>query len=151
MSILQDYLVSSKEIVLSVSAYLYQKVIFSLPLGSISMFLLGQDGDKILYTLTFLVVFDFFTGIGAAYKVGEPIESRKCFKSALKLVLYLLLVAAGGMVDGVVPGTYLVAQNTVLAFLAITEFISILENTGRMGYAVPQKLLNRLVEFREAK
>ena len=39
----------------------------------------------------------------------------------------------------------------MVAFVGITEFISILENIGRLGYQTPKKLLNQLKEYRDNK
>jgi phage-related holin len=42
-------------------------------------------------------------------------------------------------------------QSVMVGFIGVTEFISILENMGRMGYQTPKKLLNQLKDFQSQK
>ena len=104
--------------------------------------------------LTVLITFDLISGIFAAKKSGELIESRKVLKSAIKLAVYGILVSASHLTDVVVsiPETWTFSMNIegiMIAFLAATELISIIENFGKAGFAVPKKLLNRLQEYTE--
>jgi len=92
-----------------------------------------------------LIMIDFITGIVAAYQTGAKIESHTALRSAIKTVIYFMLISAGFIAEKAVPLSVL--DDTVIAFLAATELISVLENAGKMGYAVPKKLLNILKEF----
>lgn len=106
-------------------------------------FLFGPDNAQLILGIVVLVTIDLITGLLAAKMGTEPITSRKAFKSAFKMAAYGLLVAASHVTEQIVPAqTYI--DDAVIAFLAITELISILENTGRMGFAIPKKLLNQL-------
>lgn len=110
--------------------------------------LFGLDNPLILRALLILVVFDFITGIASAYIAGESIRSKVAVRSALKLAVYGLLVSAGHLTEQVTPiATFI--EESVTTFLALTELISIIENAGKMGFAVPKKLLNQLHKFRE--
>ena len=108
----------------------------------------GFDSSKIITALIFLVVFDFITGICSAKISGEPIKSKSVVRSAYKLAVYGLLVSAGHLTEQITPfSTYI--EEAVTTFLALTELISIIENIGKMGFAVPRKLLNQLHRLRE--
>lgn len=101
-------------------------------------------------SIVVLVIFDSITGMAAAFKTGEPIESRKALRTVIKLVVYSIFISAAYL-----TGTNLVAfpmlEQIVMGFIALTELISIMENIGKMGYAIPQKLLNQLESLRDEK
>lgn len=99
--------------------------------------------------LSILVSFDFLTGIAAAYKTGEVIQSRKCFRTAIKYTIYMMLVSAGHLMETVIP--LLPGQSAIVAILVITEMISILENAAKIGYSIPHKLLNKLKDMRDGE
>lgn len=131
---------------LSIKQYVSAKIALSV-LVTIYSFFFGIELAALMLALTALIAFDILTAIVAAYSTQEPIESRKVFKSALKFGIYLVLVSSAHLTDMAVFGM-LPLEEGMIAFLAATELISILENAGKMGYATPKKLLNRLQEFR---
>jgi len=115
---------------------------------SVFVFSFGINHVVIMKALIFLIIIDFVTGMWSARMTGEHITSRRAVRSAYKLVMYGLLVAGAHLTEVIVPGTtYL--EDIVTSFLAVTELISILENAGRMGYAIPKKLLKKLQDFRD--
>jgi len=125
--------------------YFNTKIITSL-LSPLGVFLFGVDHVVIMKALVAVVIIDFITGLMSA----KTITSKEAVRSAYKLAMYGLLVAAGHLTEVIVPGTtYL--EEIVTSFLAVTELISILENIGKMGYAIPNKLLKRLQEFRDSQ
>ena len=97
-----------------------------------------------------LIIIDFVTAVFAVKKTGQEISSAKIFRTPLKILIYFMLVSAAHLMETVSPILGFLDE-TMLGFLALTELISILENTGKMGYAVPQKLLNKLHELRDDK
>lgn len=98
-----------------------------------------------------LIIVDFITGVAGAKKSGEEIKSAKISRTVVKILTYFLFIAAAHYVELAVPVGTSFLDETVLAFLAVTELISVFENIGRMGYAVPKKLLNKLEKFRDAE
>lgn len=104
---------------------------------------------KALGAVLLLVIFDFITGIAAAKISGEEIKSAKVLRSAVKTFVYLLLISGSHMFE-IATQYILFADDMVLAFLAVTELISLIENAGKMGFAVPNKLLNKLKEYRDS-
>lgn len=118
-------------------------------IGVISIdFLIGRENHTSMTMLIVLIAFDMVTAIIAEYKCGRPIESRKALKTATKIVVYGLMVSAAHLTEQIVPGTTFI-DSAVISFLAVTELISILENAGKSGYAIPKKLLNRLDDLRD--
>lgn len=122
------------------------KFIGSFFVGSFG-FLFGADMNSVLGALITLVTLDFITGLVCAYKQGEQIKSRVALRSAVKLGVYGILVSSAHLTEQAVPGTTFMGQG-MIAFLAVTEMISIVENAGKMGFAIPKKLLNQLIELR---
>lgn len=113
-------------------------------------FFFGLGTEKLMLGLVTLIVMDFVTGVIAAKKLGHPIQSRNAVKSAYKIAVYGLLVSAGHITEVIVPLTTYI-EEVVMTFLALTELISIVENVGRMGFAIPQRLLNQLYKWREGE
>ena len=113
-------------------------------------FILGdfQKGAHIAVLL--LIVADFITGVAAAKMSGDEIKSAKIVRSAVKALIYFIMIAGAHLVEVAAPFVAF-TDETVLAFLACTELISIIENSGKMGFAVPKKLLNKLQDLRDSK
>lgn len=104
----------------------------------------------LMLALTALITFDLITGVLAARKAGEAIESRKIIKTAFKLGIYGLLVSSTHLTELAVgfPPEWLGLEQAMIGFLAATELVSIIENAGKMGYAVPKKILNQIHKYR---
>jgi toxin secretion/phage lysis holin len=103
-----------------------------------------------LFALLFLTIFDFLTGFIGAKMSGVEITSSKVFRTSIKILLYFMMVSAGHII-GTIIGFDFKLDDILLVFLAVTEFISILENIGKMGFSVPQNLLNKLKDLKESK
>jgi len=88
-------------------------------------------------------------GVSAAYEEGQAITSRKFSRLVQKAIVYLMAISAGYFAD-ITIGWHVV-QATMVAFIGVTEFISVLENMGRLGYQTPKKLLNQLKDFQSKK
>lgn len=115
---------------------------------TIMAYLVGANHFEMLYALIVLVVIDFVTGVAASRYMGHTISSKTSFRSASKFVVYMLFVAAAHLAENIIPGeTYF--EVVVASFLALTEFISIIENIGNMDFAIPKKLLTKLHEYRD--
>lgn len=119
------------------------KVIVSL-LIAISTFFFGHLYNEALQAVVMLMVLDTILGVAAAKVSGEVISSKRFARSIVKGIIYLTSISAGFMADQTIPFAFI--QSTMIGFVGVTEFISILENIGRMGYKTPKKLLNRLEE-----
>jgi toxin secretion/phage lysis holin len=97
-----------------------------------------------LIAIVVLIIFDFLTAIAATKINGHQIQSAKVFRSAVKTCVYFLLISAGHLAETTTNHVLPIIDETVMGFLGLTELISIMENVGLMGFAVPLKLLNQL-------
>ena len=113
------------------------------------LFLIGPLYHDAIIAVIMLMVIDTILGIAAVVYEGKPITSRRFSRVLHKGTVYLMSISAGHFVDLTMPVP--IAQSTMIGFIAVTEFISILENMGRMGYHTPKKLLNQLKDFQSAK
>jgi phage-related holin len=107
-------------------------------------FLFNINSWEFLASVLILICFDFISAIAVAKATGELIESRKCVRSAFKMIIYGIIISSAHLVDKClgISTWSLSAEYISLGFLASTEFISILENFGKAGYSTPKKLLN---------
>lgn len=132
-----------------------QKVIaklFELPLikGGASFvltfaaFMVGNIYNAEIIAVAMLMVIDAVTGVGATLIEKKAVTSRRFAHSVVKALVYFLAISAGKFLDTSVPGD--LVQYSTIGFVAVTEFISILENIGRMGFRTPQIVLNSLKE-----
>ena len=117
---------------------------------SLFVFAFGLNNVVVIQGLLFLILIDSITGVYAAWTTKEVITSRKMLRSAFKVVVYGILLASSHVVEVVLPGTLFI-EEIVSSFLALTEFISIIENAGKMGYGIPKQLLKKLQKLRDSK
>lgn len=99
-----------------------------------------------LLALFILILADFCFGITASRKEGHPVRSSKVRRTAIKMTVYFAIIAMTRITENAIP-LLTFMDETLVGFLAATELLSILENVGRMGYAVPQKLAKVLGDY----
>lgn len=105
--------------------------------------------EKAMIAVMVLIIMDFITGLIAAKRGGDEIKSSKIFRTVIKTLIYFILISAAHLCELAAPLTRSFLDEMVIAFLALTEMVSLLENVGKMGFAVPKKLLNKLREYRD--
>ena len=113
------------------------------------VFLFGDFHTEAITAVLMLMIFDPILGVMATYAEGQAITSRKFSRVVQKGLVYFMSISAGYFADLTIGWT--VIQTTMIAFIGVTEFISILENMGRLGYQTPKKLLNQLEDFKSQK
>ena len=118
-------------------------------LGGFSGWVLGGF-DGFLYALVALVAVDYLTGLLAA-GVERKLSSSVGFKGIAKKVVIFCLVAVGHIIDTYVMRNGSVLRTAVIFFYLSNEGISILENAGRIGLPVPERLKNVLEQLKEEK
>lgn len=132
---------------------MFQKVfskLIELPLikGGVSFlltfgaFMVGNVYNAEILAVVMLMVIDTVTGVSATLVEGKPVSSRRFAHSVVKAVIYFLAISAGKFLDTSVPGEFV--QYSTIGFVASTEFISILENIGRMGFKTPKTIVKNL-------
>lgn len=144
---IKEILIPIKEILTGIFHSFWVKLIPSFLIPA-SAFLFGSEHFLTIQALLALIVIDFITGLASAKISGEEIKSKKMVKSAFKTGIYGLLISSSHLTEKIAPGTTYMVE-TMATFLALTELISILENAGKMGFAIPQKWLNQLHKWRD--
>lgn len=114
---------------------------------SVLFFFFGNLYTEALIAITMLMVLDAVLGVWASKHEGAAITSQRFADSVKKGIVYFMAISAGYFVDLTVPLD--LVQATMVGFVGVTEFISVLENVGRMGYQTPKKLLNQLRDFQK--
>ena len=112
--------------------------------GFLGWFLGGADG--FLYTLIVFVALDYITGVMCAI-VEKKLSSEVGFKGICRKVLIFLLVGVANLLDVYVLGEAAVLRTAVILFYLSNEGVSMLENAGRLGLPIPQKLKDVLAQL----
>ena len=102
--------------------------------------------DWWLLALIVMLIADYISGIIAAV-VNHELSSKKGWAGILKKCMFLLVVAVGHIVDTAIGGGGAL-RSLVIGFLIANEGLSIIENAGRCGLPIPQKLLAALEQLK---
>ena len=100
-------------------------------------FIGGNDG--LLYALIVFVIVDYITGVLCAV-VEKNLASSIGFRGIFQKVMIFLLVGIANVLDTKILGAGAMLRSAVIFFYVANEGISIMENAGRMGLPVPEKL-----------
>ncbi len=117
----------------------------------ISEFFLDSVLAKSMIALFFLIIFDLITGIFAARVSKERIKSAKVVRTPIKIAIYFMLITVTRLAEYSLPDVVGYLDETMIAFLVLTELISNIENVGKMGYVIPKVLLKKLKSLRDEK
>lgn len=112
-------------------------------------FFFGDFHTQGVVAVAMLMTFDTILGVMATYYEGQPITSRRFARVIQKGIVYFMAMSAGYFADITIG--WIVIQSLMIGFIGVTEFISILENMGRMGFQTPKKLLNQLRDYQSSK
>ena len=114
--------------------------------AGLTTFLFGAR-DGLLVALFAFVVLDYITGVIAAW-MTKTLSSEVGFKGLGKMVMILAIVSVGNILD-VATGAGGILRSLVIGFYWANEGLSLLENAGRCGVPLPQKLLDALAQLKE--
>ena len=114
--------------------------------GWLGYFIGGVDG--LMTALIILMVLDYVTGIMCAI-VDKQLSSAIGFKGIFKKVLIVMLVGVAHIVDLHVVGTGEALRSAVICFYLSNEGVSVLENAGRLGLPIPEKLKAILAQLHD--
>ena len=114
--------------------------------GWLGYFVGSMDG--LLTALLILMTIDYITGIMCAI-VDKQLSSAIGFKGICKKVLILILVGVAHIVDLHVVGTGEALRSAVICFYMSNEGVSVLENAGRLGLPIPEKLKAVLTQLHD--
>jgi toxin secretion/phage lysis holin len=121
------------------------QIIFAAIGGWLGWLLGGWDG--FLYALVAFVMIDYLTGLMAA-AVEKKLSSEVGFRGIFKKILIFMLVGIGSILDRQIIGDGSVLRTAVIFFYISNEGISIIENAGRIGLPIPQKLKDILEQLK---
>ncbi len=122
------------------------KIIFAAVGGAVGSLLGPATGP--IYALLAFVVTDYLTGVIGA-TIEKRLNSEVGFKGIAKKVLIFVLVMMGHLLDKYIIGTGETIRTAVTFFYIANEGLSILENIGKLGLPLPDKLKNILVQLRD--
>lgn len=124
---------------------MFDKVVASIA-GGVFLFAFGSWSDffGVFLALWFI---DVITGMAAAAIEGRLSSWRGTFGIAKK-VMIACLIATAHFVD-VVAGSSDLVRDSTLFFFIMNEFVSIIENAGRAGVPLPDKLRKAIELLKE--
>ena len=105
--------------------------------GWLGYFLGGCDG--LVVALVVFVVADYLTGVMCAIS-ERKLSSEVGFKGICRKVIIFILVGIANILDVQVIGSGSVLRTAVIFFYISNEGVSLLENAGRLGLPIPEKL-----------
>lgn len=124
--------------------FIYLKIV-SAWLCAVAAFIWGGM-DTVFIVLLCLMITDYVSGVLAAIKT-KTLSSETGFSGILKKIGILCIVALSHFIGD----TLAIAEvrSVVIGFYIANEGISILENAGRLGVPLPQRLISVLEQMRE--
>lgn len=102
-----------------------------------------------LTILLAFVIIDYATGVIAAGVEGK-LNSNIGFKGILKKVMIFVIVAVAHLVDSAIGQNH-IFRDAVIFFYLANELLSILENAGRTGLPIPDKLKSAVEILKNGK
>ena len=115
-------------------------------LGICTTWLFGTWDIAIQVLVAFMII-DYVTGVIVAYINGD-IDSKVGFKGILKKVLILIALIVGVLLDRLI-GVEWTFRTVVCYFFIGNEGWSILENIGKTGLPIPDKLKDKLAQLKD--
>ena len=106
-------------------------------IGTIISFMFG-GWTALLSLFFFVIILDYISGLGAAIISGQGLSSAIGYRGLVKKFFMVLIIALSHQIDRVM-GTDVIMYGSLYFFIA-NELISIVENYGRMGLPLPQRL-----------
>jgi len=111
--------------------------------GGLIVGLLG-GWDIALQVLVIFVILDYMTGMVAAW-MERKLNSQIGLRGLIKKICFFIPVGIGYWID-VLLGTEILRSLAIFFYIA-NEGLSIIENLGRIGIPVPQKLKDALEQL----
>ena len=111
--------------------------------GGVLTFIFGELTPAFAVLIALMVI-DFCTGLLHAF-IECKLNSRTCARGIMKKIFILALVAVAHLID--VATGKAVVMGVVEFFYIANESMSIIENAGRAGLPVPEKLTEVLEQL----
>ena len=116
--------------------------------GWLGFFLGGLDG--LLTALIAFVVIDYITGVMCAV-IDRELNSAVGFRGIFKKIVIFTLVGIAHIMDSQVIGSGSGLRSAVICFYLSNEGLSILENSGKLGLPIPERLKEILAQLHNRK
>ncbi len=116
-------------------------------LGGICTYLFG-GWDTPLKVLVIFMIIDYGTGLTSA-AVQNKLNSKIGYRGIAKKASILIVLIVAVLLDRLINNNVWVFRTLVCYFYVANEGISILENCGKCGVPLPQKLLNALEQLKK--
>ncbi len=100
-----------------------------------------------LYAFIVLIVIDYLSGVIVAYNNNE-FNRETGIKGITKKGQMLLMVIAANIIDTQFLSETPIARNALLTMYIVNEFISITENSNKLGLAVPKSVMDLLLKMK---
>lgn len=125
------------------------KTILNIVFACIGTFLTYLFGgwDLALKILVSFMVIDYITGVIVAY-INQEIDSRVGFKRICRKMLILIVLITSVLLDRLFGSEWTFRTATCYFYIG-NEGISILENMGKCGIPLPDKLMDKLVQLKD--
>lgn len=114
--------------------------------GVVGFWLGGYDG--LLYSLIFMVVADYLTGVIKAI-YNKKLSSEVGYKGILKKVCIFIMVAIGVLIDSIIPYEGEPVRTAVIFFYISNEGISLIENLAEIGVPIPKKIVKVMEQLQK--
>ncbi len=124
------------------------KTVSALIGGVLGWFLGGFD--TLIYALIAFVSIDYITGVWLAV-LEKKVSSDIGFKGIGRKMMIFVLVALGNIIDQLIIGNGSTLRCMLIMFYLSNEGISIIENAGKMGLPLPQKLKEVMRQLNNTK
>ena len=113
------------------------QLIFTAIGGWLGYFLGGCDG--LVIALVVFAAADYLTGVMCAVS-ERKLSSEVGFRGICRKVLIFVMVGITNILDVQVIGNGSILRTAIIFFYISNEGISLLENAGRLGLPIPEKL-----------
>lgn len=104
--------------------------------------------DGFLIALVIFAMLDYITGLISAY-MQKRLDSRVGWTGILKKCLIFAIVAVANVVDTLILGKPGCFRTIVIFYYVGNEGLSILENCGKIGIPIPNKIILALEQLKK--
>jgi len=127
-----------------------KELIFNSTVAGLGIFFTYIFGgwDIVLIVLVSFMLMDYLTGVIAAF-INHTVDSSIGFKGILKKILILIILFLAVMLDRLLNEGTQVFRTAVCYFYIGNEGISILENVGKCGIPLPDRLIKTLTQLKD--
>ncbi|WP_238594750.1 phage holin family protein, partial [Caenibacillus caldisaponilyticus] len=116
--------------------------------GAAASYLFGGWSSLLSILLTFVII-DYISGFAAAAIAGK-LNSEVGLVGIAKKVGIFAIVAVAHLVDSVLGDSHMLRDGAIFFYLA-NEALSIIENAGRIGLPIPDRLKNAVEVLKNGK